>query len=727
MWAQDQDTTLHSNPVVIIGKAMHRVPGSGEYFDTKRLARFNQSDINKVLRLIPGVQIRDEEGFGLRPNIGLRGTSVNRCAKITLMEDGVLVAPAPYADPSAYYFPTFDRMEGVEILKGSSQIKYGPNTVGGAINLLSRKIPNQFNGQFYAGYGHFGTNKQGVWIGNSDRNVDYVFDFGRMASNGFKQLDNGEKTGFDRRDFLAKIRFHNAADKKNQQSLTLKVLHMSEDGKESYLGLTYDDFQKSPYRRYAATQKDLLTLSHEDLNATYNGTFFKKFQVAATGYYSQTSRDWSRVNKVGGVSLNSVLNEPNLYAQAFGVMQGDSNGVVVFQSAMRTYYSKGIQSAIRYTNKWNETGLEWEVGLRYHQDAADRFATNSDYQMIDGWMQPTSMGIVGNAENQIRQATSLAMYTQAEFNYRRLTLNPGLRYEKINLELTNFGLSNPIRSNNASIQAQNEITVLAPGIGFTVTVLNSMSVFGGLHKGFSPPGTPLADNANGQANVESALNYELGYRLRNGHIKAQIVGFYCDYTNILGSDNVSSGGAGTGNVFNAGNAEVYGCEANADMNVFGFWPKLASHRLDLRLGYTYSKALFGETFVNAGGDWGSGLIHKRDIIPFITPHLFSSTITYSYGKMELTAVGRYVGTTRIKPGQGTILTPSDDTTSNSVNAIEQNFIVDLSANYTLTKNWSLFGLVNNLLNEKYIVANLPQGYRPGMPFSILGGFKYIIK
>ena len=114
------------------------IPGSAYYISPKEIEKFSYTDINRTLRAVPGINIQEEDGFGLRPNIGLRGTGVERSSKITVMEDGVLMAPAPYAAPAAYYFPTIGRMQAIEILKGSSQRSWSGSMVASAV------IPNRF-------------------------------------------------------------------------------------------------------------------------------------------------------------------------------------------------------------------------------------------------------------------------------------------------------------------------------------------------------------------------------------------------------------------------------------------------------------------------------------------------------------------------------------------------------------------------------------------------------
>ena len=71
------------------------------------------------------------------------------------MEDGIPASPSPFSDPAAYYSPTAGRMSGFEILKGTSQLKYGPNTTGGIINYISTPIPDKQSLHLRTTYGEF--------------------------------------------------------------------------------------------------------------------------------------------------------------------------------------------------------------------------------------------------------------------------------------------------------------------------------------------------------------------------------------------------------------------------------------------------------------------------------------------------------------------------------------------------------------------------------------------
>lgn len=710
-------------PIVIIGDKAKSIPGAGEYISNTKLEKLNQSNINNVLRTIPGVNIRDEEGYGLRPNIGLRGTPVNRSAKITLMEDGILIAPATYADPSAYYFPTFARMQAIEVLKGSSQIKYGPYTIGGAINLLSTPIPHQFKGHALASYGSFGTNQQRVWIGDSRKNVDYIFEVNRLASNGFKKLDNGSKTGFDRRDFMGKVRWHTSEDALVQQSVTLKMLNSSEDSKETYLGLTYDDYVENPIKRYAATQKDRLEMNHQLISLNHTIIPVKNILIHTTAYFTKTYRDWARANTMGGQSINNILGNPSKYSNAFGIMKGDSNGTIEYQSAARTFHTKGLQSTIQYMFYTKTISHKLQLGLRYHSDEADRYATRSIYEMINSNMILSNEGVKGNQENQIRSANSIASYLSYDIQIHGLKISPGIRYEKVNLHFKNYGNNDIARLGNELKTASNDISIFLPGIGILYDLNKDMNIFGGVHKGFSPPGTPSVSTTNKQAKMETAINYEIGYKTHFNKLNAQIVGFANEYKNILGADNVSGGGAGTGDMFNAGKASIKGVEISLASYLLLRKNALNEFKIPVHIAYTYTEANFKETFINGGGDWGSGLITKGDFIPFISPHLFTASVGVECNQFNITLMGRYVSNTRTKPGRSKSVFPAQNIAYTDVNAIPTFLIIDLSANYKINNQFTIFSTLGNMTNNKTIVANLPQGYRPNMPLNIMAGIK----
>ena len=101
------DAEVRVPEVRVLGQALRdgvggATPGAGDEVRREVIEKARPATINEVLRQMPGVMVRDEEGMGLRPNIGLRGLDPTRSGKVLLLEDGIPLGFAPYGDNAAY-------------------------------------------------------------------------------------------------------------------------------------------------------------------------------------------------------------------------------------------------------------------------------------------------------------------------------------------------------------------------------------------------------------------------------------------------------------------------------------------------------------------------------------------------------------------------------------------------------------------------------------------------
>src|SRR3970040_2168543 len=133
----------------VIGRTpaiINRIPGSETLISPSLMVNTQPLTGNEVLRKVIGVHVVDEEGIGLRTNIGIRGLDPDRSRTVLMLEDGVPIALAPYGEPEMYYTPAIDRMKSIEVLKGSGSILFGPQTIGGVINYITPSIPGRTGG-----------------------------------------------------------------------------------------------------------------------------------------------------------------------------------------------------------------------------------------------------------------------------------------------------------------------------------------------------------------------------------------------------------------------------------------------------------------------------------------------------------------------------------------------------------------------------------------------------
>lgn len=683
------------------------IPGSAYYIGKMELSKFGYDDIHRVLSKIPGINIQEEDGYGLRPNIGMRGTGVERSQKITLMEDGVLIAPAPYSAPAAYYFPSVGRMEAIEVRKGSSQIKYGPYTTGGALNLISTRIPFEFNGHMNITAGENDEHGIHAYAGDSYKNFGYLVETYQKNVNGFKNLDGGGSTGFDKKDYMVKIRLNSNPDAKYYNSLTLKIGQTDEESNETYLGLTEKDFAVTPYRRYSASQLDVINANHEQFSATHFLKLSESFDISSIFYRNEFSRNWYKLDRVasgidgGKIKINAILNDPEFYSEEYDILTGaagSADNALDVKANNRNYTSTGFQTILGLEAGSEKTTMhQIELGLRYHEDEVDRFQWVDIYSMDNGTMKLNQAGVKGTDSNRIGSAKAFAAFLQYKYRRNNISIIPGIRYENIDLARIDFGKTDPSRSGINIKSNVNKIDVWIPGIGFDIEINPNINSFFGVHKGFSPPGSK-----NG-TDPEISINYEIGTRFNFRNFQTSAVLFFNDYKNLLGSDLSGAGGSGSGDLINGGKVDVSGLEFSTS---FDFSRLFGRNRfsMPLELNYTYTKAQFQNEFDSDYEPWG--LVKKGDHLPYIPNNQLSINFSIIQPKWNLNVTGKYSGKMRTVAGQGPF---------NVRQSTDSRLITDISAQYSLTNNNKFIITIKNLTNEVYIAARRPAGLRPGLP------------
>jgi Fe(3+) dicitrate transport protein len=684
------------------------VPGSAHKIDSEELEIFNTADILRALRTVPGVYLQEEEGFGLRPNIGIRGSGLDRSARIALLEDGILIAPAPYSAPSAYYFPTQRRMNALEVLKGPASVAIGPRTTGGAINMISTPIPDAMGVMADVRVGEHGTADAHINAGNRGERVSWLLETVQAGSDGFKTIEGpvGGDTGYDLEDYVAKLQIDSDPRSSVYQSLRVKLGYTEQDSNETYLGLTDEDFTATPYNRYAASANDNFQSEHEQYQATYVIDPGNSWRAQVTAYRNDFWRNWYKVQSVGGESISNVLEDPTTYATELGYMQGvtSPDDAVQIRANNRNYYSQGVQASLQWDTGFGDTDIALTTGIRIHEDEEDRFQHQDGYRMDSGTLVLTTAAAPGSQTNRVSEADVRAVFVDAEIRAGDWILTPGVRFEDIDMTRLDYATDDPSRSQGPSRVRENSTQVVIPGMGALYRVSEEWRLLAGLHKGFNPPAP------GSSAGEEDSLNFEAGARYDKGDLGFEGIYFLNDYDNLVGTVTESTGGGGEiGDQFDGGEVRVSGLELSGTYN----W-RLNSVYVPFELRYTWTaEAEFRNAFESDFDPWGD--VEVGDELPYIPEHQLRATAGLEASKWRFNIAANYVGKLRTRAGQGAFI-PEE--------SVDSHVVWDMVAAWQFTPRLSTYVKVDNLFDETYIAARRPAGVRPGLPRTAYLGLTY---
>ncbi len=666
--------------------------GSAQLVDAETLSYLDYTDVNRVMSLVPGVYVRHEDGYGLRPNIGIRGANAERSQKITLMEDGVLIAPAPYSAPAAYYMPNVNRMSAVEVLKGPASIQHGPHTVGGAINLATRPVPEDRSSEVDLTLGSDSYRKLHAVHGARGERFGFLVEGLHFGSAGFKQLDGGGDTGFDRNDLNAKLQWRSQADAPLEQQVTVKAGYADEVSDETYLGLADADFAANPYRRYRASQLDEFESEHRQLHVSHR-LGFRDARLETRLYRNDFDRAWNKLDGfIDGLAPDFVLEHPDVFAREMGLLRGeiDSNGseseLIDVTNNDRAYGSQGIELKGGLDVTTGRVDHALALGLRYHNDHVERNHQVRGYTMDGGELVFDGVPRAPKVLNR-QESDAYAVFLRDEIYIGDWRLTAGLRYEDIRGESIDH---------LTGARRENDQEAVIPALSAFWQVTSRIGLLAGVHAGFSPAGPGAADSVE----PEESINYEYGLRYRGDRLTADVIGFFSDYDNLLGRCRVSDPGCEVGQEFNGGRAEIAGLELDGRY-VFELTDSLA---MPASLNYTYTESAFQTGFLSGFSQWG--LVRAGDALPYLPEHSARFELGVESQLWQLLLAVTHQSAMREVTGAGPV---EQDTHTDALT------LVELSARLAVNDALELQLGVDNATDERAIVSHRPFGARPNPP------------
>lgn len=539
--------------------ALDHIPGSGKVVTSESIEQNHRFTINEALREVPGVHVRDEDGVGLRPNIGIRGLDPTRSRKVHIMEDGVPIMLMPYGDPSSYYFPPIFRFDRIEVLKGSGQLLYGPQTIGGVMNFITRMPSAQPEGHFQ------------VWGGNLNY-LNTHFDYGgTWGKSGYlvdythSQMDTPRFTNI--RAKIDDLTFKTVQELNDRTQIMAKFNYYRENSGIGYQGLTQAEWATRGEERQTPFVNDHFDFMRLGYHVAVNHMFTANLTSTTNLFGHFIQRGWSRqsqqgVNAAGG-NVGGIQNGNSLPATAYGVVPANRR----FTNE-REYWVWGVEPRLHYSHSILGLRAEADFGGRYMFEQSDR---KQLLNTISGTGLPSSCvvavaGATCLGENNKRTTNAYAFFAQERLFLGPFTLTPGFRVEHISYDQTNR-----LANNGTGNYGKTNFTEVLPGAGITYSPFKDHTLFFGAHRGMSPPqvsdavalatGTVVND-----LGPELSWTYEFGAR---GNLTPwagyAITGYQMDFDNQIITQSVAGGVGST--LTSAGRTQHRGAEVATRIDV----------------------------------------------------------------------------------------------------------------------------------------------------------------
>ena len=704
------EVSVTANYLAGTPESLNEVPGSIERIERQALENARVFNFSEALRKVSGINVRDEEGFGLRPNIGIRGTNPTRSTKVLLLEDGLPLSYAPYGDNASYYHPPVERYESIEVLKGSGQIAYGPQTIAGVINYITPNPPQKptFNLKLAGGNRSFFNG--GAGFGGTFGKLGTIFNFNHKQGDGSR-----ENTSFKLYDIASKATYE--IDPHN--SLTAKFTFYREDSNLTYTGATEAEFASSP--RGNIFKNDFFYGRRYGFSLQHAAVLTSKISLTTNFYSNYFSRDWWRQTSNSNerpFRLFRPADPNNPISDADCLSLADLSTTCGNRGNLRDYLTIGVEPRLNLNFDLGAVRNEMNIGFRIHREDQDRLGKYGDL--------PTSRDGLLIEQNE-RKAFAYSGFIQHRFVWKDLAFTPGVRIERIDYERSNL-----LFNRGAGVTGNTSLTEVVPGFGVAYSGLKNTTVFAGVHRGFAPPRVEdVVTDAGGLRDLDSELswNYELGVRtrpFRGGEIVATF--FRNDYENQIVAASIASGTQFT----NGGATLQQGFEFTGSLDSGSIFN--SSHNFYVRAAYTYLPiAEFRgdrlSTVTSAGvlnlycpADRrfsATSCIITGNRLPYVPKHQLTTSLGYSHPR----GIDAFVENIFVGRQFGDDLNAINPTANGQIGAIPAQTYWNATANYKVEAWKTTFFVTGKNIFDRTFIVDRSRGILPSQPRLLQAGVK----
>ncbi len=444
--------------------------GARNVVESEELHERGALNLEDALRRVPGVQVLDETGTGILPNIGVRGLNPLRSERVQLLVDGYPIAIGPYTNVGVSLFPvTLPSLEAVDMVRGGAAVHYGPNNVGGVLNLVTRPIPNKLEQTLRERLliaedtGHVMTDTYYRVGGFVTDNLGLQFQANLQKGNGFRDHSATEVQNYildvdyfadDINEFKAQLQYYDVtADLPGALSPT------AYDANRNQSQRPHDGYDADMWRAnltWIHTPSDDLEFQWRNFTHRADRTFFFGQDLTSGGHWADPEATSSHVADSPRI-FNVYGTEPRLTKQL------GNHTLMLGGRYVREEVEFDVNRLALADGSYNDLVRDWD------------FTTNAYAAYV---------------------SDTISLLDD------RLAITPGIRYEEVRTDY---------RDDNSGTISDNHTSEWLPGLTVGLQATDEVFLFANAQRSLVPVQTAQVIREGAVAN-ETAWNYELGAR-----------------------------------------------------------------------------------------------------------------------------------------------------------------------------------------------------------------------